>query len=124
MSIVRDLEIYNITGIGNKETIDLNQWIINTFSNLNITKQEDSNILYTRGNTKLVVLNIKDQEMSIDYNSIWFILERQYNIRYMNIKEITKYVMFKYYKVFNYNPIIGELDNISHKYYNYKVFNQ
>lgn len=103
-SIIRKLEIYELSGFASSSTIKLNNWIINMFTDLTIAKQEDGTLLYLKGTHQLILQNLKHKKLYVSYTKIWDIFETKYSLDYEQIQETIKYLMFKYYKLKNYVP--------------------
>lgn len=87
-----------------------------------ISKQEDGNVLYSKGRTKLIVQHVRDKKLYVNYDKIWSILENKYNIKYKEIQAIVTYIMYKQYGIENYVPLHSNKNVPLVMYSHYKIY--
>jgi hypothetical protein len=99
IQIIRNLEIYNITGIGNKKTVTLYKWINAMFSDLTVTMQENGNLLYSKNDIKLIIIEVNDKKIWFNYDMIWSYIKDHYKLNHKSIQKLTSYIMFRHYNL-------------------------
>lgn len=100
---IRQLEIYDLIGRHNdQKIIELNTWIIDTFTDFYIVIQNDGNITYSRDGILTIIQFNVDELLYIDAN-LWTYLIRNFKIKSSDVPDIINYIMSKYYNTKGYN---------------------
>lgn len=106
-SFIRRLQIYKLINIGDSYTINLNQWIIDTFSDLNKILQLDGNTAYYLKdfhNTALLLQHVENKQIRCNYTVIWKVLQDRFNMDNKEISEVISYITYEYYNI-TFKPV-------------------
>lgn len=100
-NMLRELKIYNSTDIGNHNVTQLSKKINACYDNLTVSPQSDGNVLYSKGETKLMIQDTDQKIIFIAHNSIWNIFP-EYDIRYSLACDIVSYILHLKYAIKGY----------------------
>lgn len=120
-SIVRNLEIYDMVGVGNPSTIELHKWINDTFENLTISEQDYDILLYSKNNIKLIAQDNKNKYLFINNAAIWSVFKTKFIFDDTQIIDIIQNIMFKKYTLKDYKPLTARQIFVDEMFKNFKI---
>lgn len=108
-SIIRELEIYNIIGIGNTRTIEIIEWLNNAFSDCSILK-DTYKLIYVKDNEQIVLNSPMSKRLYFDYKILCMPFNKKFNLseNEYDCIQIFKYWMCKKYDInlIDYDPVV------------------
>lgn len=106
-SLVRNLDIYDIIGIGDSITIELYNMLNKRFSNLSTCLSQDGTVLnYLYNNAVFMNLDLVNNLLYVTYFEDWAMFDDTYEIYQRQTHEVIKYFMRKYYNNKQYSIML------------------
>lgn len=107
-SIIRELELYSITGIGSQHIIGIHNYIIENLINMSVSKHPNtSQILYKKQDNNIFIFDPNSTYLPTA-RYYWKHLMDAFMLLYVEVYDIIKYIMKKYYKLVDCKPVIGD----------------
>jgi hypothetical protein len=117
---LRQLNYYDITGIGDSHIIDIHNWLENNLKNLISYLNEDKELIYTRKNVHLKTVLIEQRknvkQIWIHYRSIYSPLLKKLDNDEITTKKIISSYLYKYYNISKCYSI-DSIDELHGRYY-------
>lgn len=99
MHTIRRLEIYDLCGIGNSDTIKLSKWLTDIFYSMLIYKHAYFTYYRDSSGTTLIYYDRASKKLLINYSNIWSILEDNYCYNHNEVRMIMSYIIFKHFGI-------------------------
>lgn len=119
-NILRQLNYYDITGIGYSHIIDIHNWLENNLKNLISYINEDKHLIYTRKDVHLKTVLIEQRkhvkQIWVHYRSIYTPLMEKLDSDEITTKKIISSYLYKYYNIPK-TYSIDSIDQLHGRYY-------